>query len=200
MEKRNTIVAGLVAMFLCFSFTSFAQLQMPMPSPAGSVTQQVGFTNISISYSSPGVKGRTIFGDLVPWGTPWRAGANAATTITFSTGVKIGGKNLRAGTYSIFITPQESGEWTVHLNSKGNMIYAYIKDGKVDMDALKADEAASVDVAVQTVPKAERLHYHISAGDNKTAMVHMHWDTYKVSFEVDTNAAQMLEGFQKTLN
>ena len=166
-----------------------------------SVSQKVGFTNITISYSSPGVKGRKVFGEMLPWGVTWRAGANAATKITFSTNVKIGDKDVRAGTYSIFVTPMESGDWTVHLNSKGNQVYAYMnEDRKIDEKALAADDAVMVKVAPKTVSKAERLHYMISAGDNKTATINMHWDTYKISFDVDTQPGKILKGLEEALN
>src|SRR5690606_14023454 len=102
---KTTKLFSLSFLVLLFAAAgAYAQLETPRLSPAASVTQQVGFTKITIEYSSPGVKGRTIFGDLAPYGTPWRAGANAPTKITFSNPVKIGGENIGAGSYNIFIT------------------------------------------------------------------------------------------------
>ena len=102
-------------------FTGFSQTAReylaPVASPQASVTQNVGMTKISVYYSSPGVKGRKIFGDLVPYDEIWRAGANSPTAIVFSTDVMVGGKKLRAGKYSIAMTPRASGKWTVDLNS-----------------------------------------------------------------------------------
>ncbi len=74
-------------------------------SPKAAVMQTVGFTNVTIDYSRPGVKGRTIWGGLVPYNAVWRAGANEATKITFGTDVKINGKKLKAGSYSFFAIP-----------------------------------------------------------------------------------------------
>ncbi|WP_332913342.1 DUF2911 domain-containing protein [Algoriphagus boritolerans] len=154
------------ALFITSTFGAFAQLQTPAASPAASVSQVVGFTKISIDYSSPAVKGRKIFGEIEKYGVTWRAGANAQTIIEFSTPVSVGGKNLRAGKYSIFMTPAQSGEWTVHLNSKAASVFAYMKDGAIDEEAIAADDAVSFKVA-PAAGNTERLQYHISAENNK---------------------------------
>src|SRR5689334_23112914 len=84
---------------------AFAQLDLPRPSPFAAVKQTVGLTDITVDYSSPGVKGRKIWGTLVPYDKMWRAGANSATKITFSKDVKIDGKPVPAGSYSFFVIP-----------------------------------------------------------------------------------------------
>lgn len=191
------VLALSLLMVLAATEQSAAQLIAPAASPAASVSQQVGFTKISIDYSSPGVKGRKIFGELEKYGTPWRAGANAPTTITFSTPVKIEGKDIAAGKYTLFITPQQSGDWTIHLNSKGNPIYAYMVDEKVDADALAKDDAVSIKVSPEMTDRVqERLSYSISAEDNKVAKVAVAWENVKLSFMVDTQADQQMEGFK----
>jgi hypothetical protein len=182
-----------LALLLSASLSAFAQLQTPSPSPAAYVSQVVGFTKISIDYSSPGVKGRKIFGDLVKYDETWRAGANGQTIIEFSTGVSVGGKNLGPGKYSIFITPTASGEWTIHLNQKTESVYAYMKDEKIDEAALAADDAVAVKATPKTGEITDRLTYTISADNNKIATVTMAWEKVKVSFQVDTQADQKLE-------
>lgn len=190
----------LAILMLAFLNPVHAQLQSPAPSPAAMVSQNVGFTKISIDYSSPGVKGRQVFGDLQKYGETWRAGANAPTMVTFSTAVNIGGTNLAPGKYSLFITPQESGAWTVHLNSKGNAIYEYMKDGKVDEAALSADDAVAVQVNPETnAGSMERLTYFISAEDNKVARVTLAWDNVRLSFMVDTQVDRKMESFKGAL-
>ncbi len=184
-------------LLLCATVQGQAQMVAPAPSPAAHVSQVVGFTKISIDYSSPAVKGRKVFGELVKFGDTWRAGANEATTIEFSTPVRIGDKNIPAGKYTLFITPQASGEWTVHLNSKGNAVYAYTKDGKVDETALSNDDI----VAVKATPVMgndmhERLTFSLSAENNKVAKVTMAWDKMKLSFMVDTQVEQKMESFK----
>jgi hypothetical protein len=191
----------LLAVF-CIGMVAVSQAQMvaPAPSPASYSTQNVGFTTITLDYSSPGVKGRKVFGELVPNGTPWRAGANQATTIEFSNTVKIGGENVRAGKYSIYVTPAASGDWTVHLNKTADQIFAYMKDDKVDMDALSKDLAASIAVTPITMPESmERLAWWVDANDNKTAKVSMAWENSMITFEVDMRNAEIMEGFSSTL-
>jgi hypothetical protein len=195
--KNITTQLMSFCLLMLFAFQANAQMQAPAASPAAFVSQVVGFTKISIDYSSPAVKGRKIFGDTEKYGVTWRAGANAATIIEFSTGVNIAGTNLRPGKYSIFMTPQQSGEWTVHLNSKGNSVFAYMKDGKIDEEAMAKDNAVSFKVSPTQLPETqERLVYTISAENNKVAKVSMAFEKIKVSFMVDTQVDQKMDGFK----
>ncbi|MDO6438945.1 DUF2911 domain-containing protein [Cyclobacterium sp. 1_MG-2023] len=201
LKFKYTVLSLSILLAFTIVFQSQAQMQEPAPSPASFVSQNVGFTKISIDYSSPGVKGRTIFGDLVPYGSPWRAGANAPTTIEFSTVVNIGGQTLNAGKYSIFITPNQSGNWTIHFNNKGNAIYAYMQEGKVNAAALAKDDAVSLSVSpVKSMESKERLSYSISAEDNKVARVTFEWEKFKFSFEIDTQIDQKLKDFNTVFN
>lgn len=197
MNKKPIFMALAFALCLAFTTQSFAQLQAPAPSPAATVSQVVGFTKISIDYSSPAVKGRKVFGDLEKFGVTWRAGANGPTIIEFSTPVSVGGKSLNAGKYSLFITPMESGEWTVHLNAQGKSVFDYMKDGKIDEAALAAEDAVSIQVKTMTPPMAhERLMYMISAEDNKVASIHFVWDKTMFAFPVDTQVDEKIESFK----
>ena len=100
MKKLFTLL-----LVLTVSFTVNAQIETPQPSPSQKIEQKVGLTDVTLEYSRPSMKGRTIFGDLVPHGKLWRTGANKNTTVTFSTDVTIGGKAVKAGTYAIFTKP-----------------------------------------------------------------------------------------------
>lgn len=101
---------------LCNQF-SFAQgIKMPAPSPSQTVKQDFALSSVEVSYSRPAAKGRTVMGDLVPYGKVWRTGANGATTITFGEDVKFGGKPVKAGKYGLLTIPGAS-EWTVILTS-----------------------------------------------------------------------------------
>ena len=172
----------------------------PVASPQASVSQNVGMTKISINYSSPGVKGRKIFGDLVPYDKLWRAGANSPTIIEFSTDIKIGNEMLRAGKYAIAMVPRKNGNWTIDFNKEGKYPFAYRKDGKIDMDAYSADLAQSIVTEVVVWDSSiERLTYFIDANDNKIANVNMLWDNVIVSFEVDTMPEEFLKKFAETL-
>lgn len=92
-----------------------AQVEFPAPSPLCKIEQRIGLTDVHIEYSRPGVKGRTIFGDLVPFGKMWRTGANASTKIEFSKDVVFGGQEVPAGTYALYTIPGEA-EWTIVLH------------------------------------------------------------------------------------
>jgi hypothetical protein len=106
----------LALLFCAFlvAFSLSAQLETPQPSPASKLEQKVGLTDITISYSRPGVKGRTIFGSLEPYGKVWRTGANANTTISFSTNLNFGGTDVEAGTYALYVIPNPD-QWEVML-------------------------------------------------------------------------------------
>lgn len=98
--------------FLTFSGMSFAQVEAPQPSPFGKMEQMVGLTNVTVEYSRPGMRGRKIFGGLVPHGEMWRTGANNNTVISFSDPVKINGKKLDEGSYAVFTIPNKDN-WEV---------------------------------------------------------------------------------------
>lgn len=103
----------IAAMALC-TLSTYAQINTPAPSPFAKMEQVVGLTEVSLEYSRPAMRGRTIFGNLVPYGKIWRTGANQRTKITFSTDFTVGGKELKAGTYAIFTKPQAT-EWEVYF-------------------------------------------------------------------------------------
>lgn len=112
---------SLIALFVLLGWisNSYGQIELPAPSPNATFTQKVGLTEVTINYSRPSMKGRKIFGDLVPFGKLWRTGANMATKISFADDVKIGGNDLKGGTYALFTIPGEK-EWTVILNKNYN--------------------------------------------------------------------------------
>ncbi len=116
MRKYSFILLLLAA--LLATQTTQAQINMPAPSPSAMFKQTVGMTDVTVEYSRPGAKGRTIFAadGLVPYGEIWRTGANTATKITFAGDVKLGGKEVKAGSYAVLTTPMEK-EWKVMLYS-----------------------------------------------------------------------------------
>jgi hypothetical protein len=99
----------------CFVIVSTAQVKMPAPSPTQTLKQDFGIGNIELIYSRPSIKGRKIFGDLVPYNKLWRTGANAATRLVFSESVEIGGKKLDSGTYVLYTIPGMD-DWEIILN------------------------------------------------------------------------------------
>ena len=113
---KKTILLLFVAVM---SLPSYAQIKTPQPSPFGKMEQTVGLTDVKIEYSRPNMRGRTIFGDLVPYGETWRTGANANTTISFSDDVTIDGKSLKKGTYALYTVPNKDS-WDVIFYSDSN--------------------------------------------------------------------------------
>ena len=114
------------------------------PSPPAKVATEVGDLKLTINYSQPGVKGRTIWGDLVPYGKVWRTGANEASTIEVSRDCKVGGSMLRAGKYAIFSIPGEN-EWTIIFNNVPDQWGAYKYDESKDALRIKAKPAKSAE-------------------------------------------------------
>ncbi len=115
-----------LVLFLGLSWEASAQLQMPRPSPNVKLVQEFGLMNITLEYSSPGVKGRQVFGDLVPYGSMWRTGANNPTKISFDKELMFEGKKVAPGTYTLMTIPKEKS-WTIILNkdTQGNGVFSY---------------------------------------------------------------------------
>lgn len=158
---------------------ALAQFQAPFPSPKQSVTQTVGVTDVSVSYSRPLVKGRKIWGELVPFDKPWRTGANQATTVTFGDDVTVEGKKLSAGTYSLVTIPGKE-EWTVIFNLDTALWFR--TDYNAALDVLR--------VKVKPVPAEFRESFEIgfqNVGPDSARLV-LAWEKLAVpiSLQVDT--------------
>ncbi|MGD0349150.1 MAG: DUF2911 domain-containing protein [Verrucomicrobiota bacterium] len=112
------------------------RINFPAASPACTLKQRVGLTDIEIVYSRPGVKNRTIYGGIVPYGQVWRTGANQATKVTFSTPVKLEGTDIPAGTYALFTIPGEK-DWTIIINKNTAQWGAFQYNEKDDVARFK---------------------------------------------------------------
>ena len=113
--KRITCSTLFLCVFMCCLHAQ--QLRTPAPSSTQTIKQEFGLSNVEISYSRPGVKGRNIFGDLVPFGKVWRTGANNATTISFGDDVLIGGTKVPAGKYGLLTIPDKN-QWTIIITKQ----------------------------------------------------------------------------------
>jgi len=145
-------------------------------SPMAEVMQTVGFTDVRIVYSRPGVKGRTIWGKLVSYDAVWRAGANEATKITFSTDVTIEGKKLKKGSYSFFAIPGKN-EWTLIFNKVADQWGAF--------EYNESEDALRVKVKTEKASWQEWLAYTISKTSDSSAVIRLEWEKIKVPFKVD---------------
>lgn len=168
----------------------------PRESPPASVSQTVGVTEITIKYHRPSVRDRVIWGCqtedviqrpgrvypcLVPNGQVWRAGANEATTITFSTDVNVEKAPLPAGTYALFMIPRET-EWIVIFSKRVNQWGSFTYD--------QADDALRVKVSPQAAEHLERLEFSFPVVSNNTTQIALHWEKVKVVLGVEVDTAK----------
>ena len=162
----------LLTTFLAFSVAAYSQFTLPAASPRQKVEQQFSMSKITVDYGRPGVKGRKIFGDLVPFGKVWRVGANSSTKITFEQSVNFGGKTVSAGTYGLFVIPTEK-EWKVILNKDSQQWGAYTFDEKLNV----------VDVTLPVQKLAEKQEWfeiELNPVDDNAVNLVMKWDFTKV--------------------
>ena len=154
-----------------------AKVQAPQPSPFSKIEQKVGLTDVTVEYSRPGMKGRTIYGDLVPYGKVWRTGANANTKVTFSTDVTIGDQNVKAGTYAVYTKPNKKS-WEVMLYS----------DSKNWGNPSKWDDAkvvAKATVEILKMPmKIETFTITIDDITNNSALFGILWEDVYVGLPI----------------
>ena len=158
------------------------QLMLPRPSQKASVMQRIGLTDMTITYSRPGVKGRQIWGALVPYDKVWRTGANEATTIAFSNDVMINGQKLAAGTYSLHTIPAQSGEWTLIFNSVANQWGSFNYDQTKDALRIKATPSNG--------PFHEWLTFEVPDVTADSARVVLAWENVAVPFTVTTETTK----------
>ena len=131
MQTFSRLLFVVTMTFVCSSV--FAQNAKPRVSPARSVSGMAGKASIMIAYSSPSVKGRKIWGGLVPYDSVWRAGANEATTFETDKAIKVAGKSLSPGKYGFFLIPRQNGAWTAIFNSVPNQWGAFDYDSTKDV-------------------------------------------------------------------
>ncbi|MFK8039284.1 MAG: DUF2911 domain-containing protein [Crocinitomicaceae bacterium] len=170
-------VAGLIS-------TALTAQNLPQPSPSGKLEQKVGLTDITIAYSRPSVKGRTIFGDLLDYDKIWRLGANACTKITCSTDMKIGGATVKAGTYAMFAIPSEKSEWTIIFNTDTEQWGA----GNYD----EAKNVATVKVKAMAHPMTETFTIGIENITNSGADISIVWEKVKINVPFTVNTQEIV--------
>jgi Protein of unknown function (DUF2911) len=192
---RNTSYGVLVLLALSsFSTIAAAQpaLELPSQSPKARTEQRVGLTDVAIDYSSPGVKGRKIWGQVVPYDKAWRAGANAPTKLTVSRDFSFGGTQLKAGAYSLFITPGKA-TWTVMLNTD-------LGASQDEHDAKKDVATISVKPGALAAPR-ERLRYTFDDTQDGGTTLALEWERVRIAvpIAVDTQG-QVNAAIEKASN
>jgi hypothetical protein len=204
----TTSLALLLLAFFAAPLAS-AQVRTPRPSQKASVMQTIGVTDVTITYSRPGVKGRTIWGDplpeqasakgeatlddqnvrpkgapIVPWGHAWRTGANEATQFVVTDDVLINGQKLPAGSYSLHTIPTKD-EWTIIFNSVANQWGSFSYDPAKDTLRVKAKPQWVND-------NKEWLEYWIDPVSDNSAQVNIRWEKVRVPFTVEVKDVKAL--------
>lgn len=185
-------IALLVSM-IAVSFGMQAQIVTPQPSPSSTLIQKVGLTDVTVDYSRPSMRGRTIYGDLVPYGKLWRTGANANTKITFSENVMVGNQELKAGSYAILTVPNATS-WDVIFYSEA--------DGGTPATLDESKVAAKVNAPVYQMPMPiETFTISIDDLSDNSATLGILWEkTYVgIKFDVPTDKTVM-SGIENTMN
>lgn len=189
MKHLHAKSIALAVILVAFFVKANAQIELPAASPTATFSQKVGLTKVEITYSRPGVKDRDIFGDLVPYGKLWRTGANAATRFEFSDDVKIGGKELKAGTYALFTIPGKN-EWTIIFNKN-------YKQGGTGQYS-EAEDAIRFTATPQKIDyQVETFTITIDEVRSTSANIALMWDhtvvTFPLEVEVDSQVMAAIE-------
>ena len=158
----------------------------PRVSPNASVSQTIGTTVVTVTYGRPSVKGRDIYGGLVPFDAVWRAGANESTVITFSEDVTVAGGSgeaqaLEAGSYSLFAIPGEE-IWSVMFNSDASQWGSYSYN--------ESDNVATVETAAEKTASMEQLMYYFEGVSETEGTLWLHWSDLRVPVVIGSAAAQ----------
>ncbi len=188
---RNALTLACISFLTGSAFSQMATL--PQASPAASVSQTIGITEVSVSYSRPSVNGRVIWGGLVPYGltdlgwagataAPWRAGANENTVLSFQHDAKIEGQPIAAGKYGFHLIMEESGDVTVILSHDYESWGSYFYD--------PAKDALRVKVKSQKSEHVEQLSYSFSEVKKGSAVLSLNWEKLRIPIHitVDTDA------------
>jgi len=174
---RAKLLMPIILLFM-ISLVQAQQIQMPQASPAAQISQKVGLTDVSVEYSRPSMKGRKIFGELVPFGQVWRTGANAATLLTFSTDVKIEGNDLPAGTYALYSIPGKD-LWTIIISSNTKLWGAVGYDQSDDVMRFMVKPG-------KTGQRYETMEINFVDMTDTGASLAIKWENTRVKFRIET--------------
>lgn len=188
MRTTRSLLAAVAA--LALAAPVFAQqasgLQLPRVSQKATVSQTIGVTQMTVEYHRPGVKGREVWGKLVPWNEPWRTGANEATRFTTSTDVQVEGKPLPAGSYALVTIPT-ADRWTVVFSKQKEMWGA--SGYKPEEDQLR------VEVTPQPAEHMEWMQFAFDEAGASSTTLSLRWEKLRVPvrIEVDVNGRVLAE-------
>ena len=178
MKTRFVFLAMLIAVA---AVAQQPQVSYPRPSQHASLTQTIGTTDMTITYSRPGVKGRAIWGALVPYDKVWRTGANEATKISFSDDVTINGQALPKGTYSLHTIPGKD-TWTIIFNKTADQWGSFKYE--------QAQDALRVTATPRKGPFTEWMEFDVPSLSADQATVELRWENLAVPFTIGTGTTQ----------
>ncbi|WP_046757542.1 DUF2911 domain-containing protein [Kordia jejudonensis] len=196
MKLKITHITGVaVLMFFMLTTVAFAQLNLPRGSQKATVSQTVGISEVSISYSRPKVSEREIWGKLVPYGmnnlgfgtattSPWRAGANENTTITLSHDGKVGAKPIKAGTYGLHMIINEGDKATIILSNNSTAWGSYFYE--------PSEDVIRFDVITKEIPHVEWLTYNFYKVTSTSTSVALQWGTKEIPFSISFDVTNIV--------
>lgn len=176
---KYTLSLFVLFLFAQLGFGQAQELKVPVLSPFTEVSQEVGLTQVKLSYARPSAKGRKVFGELVPFNEVWRTGANASTKLTFTEDVKIEGNSLKAGTYALYSIPGET-EWTmiIHTNTKHRSIAGDVYKPAEDAFRFKVKPG-------KTSNFVETFTIGFTDITTNSLMVSVAWENTEVKFRIE---------------
>ena len=169
---RNTVLLWVT---LCVAPAGVAAQGYPF-SQRSTLTQNVARTEITVSYGRPIARGRTLFGRLVPWDSVWHPGADSATRITFDHDVRLEGRDVKAGAYSMWLVPRENGPWTFILSRKAHVFHTPYPGA--------AEDVFRADVVPETLSHMETMAIYFPVVVKDTAIMRIHWGSTGVPIRV----------------
>jgi hypothetical protein len=178
------------AMLAFAALPARAELELPRVSPAATVVQTVATTEMSMQYSRPGVKGRVIWGDLVPYDKMWRTGANEATTFKTSGDIMVGGQKLPAGTYALFTIPGKD-KWSVTFNSQAEQWGAFEHDASKDV--------VTVQVKPTAAPHEEWMRFTFENLSNKGGDLVLRWEKIALAIPLEVDIMPILASVKSAM-
>lgn len=185
----SLFVLGMVS--LLSVSTTQAQINMPQPSPAATLKQNIGITEVTVNYSRPSTRNRQVFGEMLPYGKPWRTGANQATKFTFKDEVMVEGNKVPAGEYALYSIPEQN-EWTLVLNKNTSL-------GGNTAGYKNEDDVARFKVRPERLPtKVETFTINFADLTANSATVEIKWENTVARFKIEQNVdAQVMAQIQE---
>lgn len=181
--KSTLIIASLLITNLVASQIE-NPIELPVSSPKAVIHQQIGVTDISISYNRPQVKGREIFGKLIPFGKVWRTGADQNTVLTFTTDVQINGTEVKAGAYGLHTIPNKD-RWIVILNKETKAWGSYFYN--------KEKDVLRFEVPTATTAMKEAMTFAFTEISKNSTTISLNWEKTSIAFEITMNSEELVQ-------